>query len=606
MKRREFLLTAGAAVGAAVGSQPLAGSGAEQPAAGESQPQRSQAVEFQCREGRITVQTDRYTAEFNGPRLVRFASRDGHAWLESATGPPPALELVDCNDRAQDIGASPHAKSEVVRLGPHSADVIVSDWHGDGVVRIEVDLPTGALCVTPSVTAARRGVARVRWNLAGLKPSLDLVAPFYQGVRLKLDDTLIARERWRWPSAWEAALAVLQQGDAGGMSVCCHDRRFRYKNLYVGHPSGAAAVLGLETENYGPWHDHQAAGGLTWRLDAHAGSWPAAAEPYRRWLWRAFELESARQARPAWFKEVTLAVSWCPSSPAVLEALAKRHPPGRTLLHVPGWRDRGYDEDYPRYVASEDGRAFLSRARTMGFRVMPHFNFFAVDPSNAAFAVVAPFVYRKLPSGELDGWGWKDGGYLGIPQSGSQMTTHREDKVMAYIHPGSSWWRSCLCRQVSAAAGDLELDSAFVDQTLCTWNTENCLVEDQTPTEGMWRLTRELSQLVGGLTIGGEGLNEISMQWQSFAQAHLFKSHHQTIAGLERVPCPVGDYLFGQLCRTIGYANLHGRDEQSALRMQVHAKLGTIPTITIGSADEIERPNEAVGAELARAAAMSS
>jgi hypothetical protein len=68
----------------------------------------------------------------------------------------------------------------------------------------------------------------------------------------------------------------------------------------------------------------------------------------------------------------------------------------------------------------------------------------------------------------------------------------------------------------------------------------------------------------------------------------------------------VGDFLFGELCRTISYANLHGRDEQSAVRMQVHAKLGTIPTITIGSADEIERPNEAVAAEFARAAAMSS
>lgn len=604
MKRRDFLATTGAAaVGmASLGKVAGKAAGAES-AAGGGSPKPQGAVQFDSSGTRISIKTAHYSAEFDGPRLTRFAGSDGRVLVENADEKTPAVELIDAVDRAVALGGGKNAKVHVVRLGPNAAEVIVSDWQGDGAVRIEVDEASGDLCVTPSVTARRQGIARVRWNLAGIKPQLDLVAPFYQGTRLKLNDSLIANQSWKWPMAWEAGLAILQEGDARGMSVCCHDDRFRYKNLFVGHRgSGSSQVLGFETENYGPWRDQQAAGGLTWRINAHTGDWRVPAEAYRRWLWQAYSLDRAARLRPSWAKSISLAVSWCPNSVEVLEALAKRHAPARTLLHVPGWRDRDYDEDYPRYVASEQGRAFLAKAQAMGFHVMPHFNFFTVDPSNPVFQVVGPFVYRKLVTGELDGWGWKDSTYLGIPQSGSQLTTHRSEKVMAYIHPGLSWWRAQLREQIAAAVNDLKLDAVFVDQTLCTWNLENCLVENQTSTEGMWRLTRELANMLGGLCIGGEGLNEISMQWQTFAQAHLFKSHQTSIAGLERVPCPVNHFLFGDLCRTIGYSGLSGRDAASASRMDVHAKLGAIPTITIGSAREIERPNAAVEKEFARAA----
>ena len=97
-------------------------------------------------------------------------------------------------------------------------------------------------------------------------------------------------------------------------------------------------------------------------------------------------------------------------------------------------------------------------------------------------------------------------------------------------------------------------------------------------------------------------LNEITMQGQSFAQAHLFKSWHSSVAGLERTGgCPLNDVLFGRLCRSIGYANLGGRNEDQALRMKMHLEHGAIPTITVGSAKEIITPNFAVEQMLRRA-----
>ena len=98
-----------------------------------------------------------------------------------------------------------------------------------------------------------------------------------------------------------------------------------------------------------------------------------------------------------------------------------------------------------------------------------------------------------------------------------------------------------------------------------------------------------------GLVVGGEGLNEITAQGQSFAQVHLFKSWHSSTEGLERTGgCNLNEFLFGRLCRTIGYSGLGGRDENEELRMQIHLEHGAIPTITIRSVEEITNPNPGV------------
>ena len=46
--------------------------------------------------------------------------------------------------------------------------------------------------------------------MPGIRHDLDLVAPLFQGVKLKLDDSLIRDSRWIWPMSWEAGLAILQ------------------------------------------------------------------------------------------------------------------------------------------------------------------------------------------------------------------------------------------------------------------------------------------------------------------------------------------------------------------------------------------------------------
>jgi hypothetical protein len=165
---------------------------------------------------------------------------------------------------------------------------------------------------------------------------------------------------------------------------------------------------------------------------------------------------------------------------------------------------------------------------------------------------------------------------------------------MVKIHPGLSMWRSLLCEAILNAAEEHALEAAFIDVTLNTNNLSTGFVEGMTATEGALRLIRQVGALGHGLVVGGEGLNEITAQGLSFAQAHLY-GYGGVAEGVERTGgCDLNHVLFGDLCRTIGYSSLSGRTEAEVLRMRLHEEHGAIPTITVRSAEEVTDPNPAV------------
>ena len=85
------------------------------------------------------------------------------------------------------------------------------------------------------------------------------------------------------------------------------------------------------------------------------------------------------------------------------------------------------------------------------------------------------------------------------------------------------------------------------------------------------------------------------MQDQFMAQGHIFRSSHRNVAGLERVKfLPLEELMFGRWCRTMGYANIGGRNAEEEIRMNIHLEQGAVPTITVRSAEDIENPNPMV------------
>jgi hypothetical protein len=552
-------------------------------------------VELRVREGLVSVETGTLTAEIEKGFIRSLRSKiTGDEFVEAFDlNQSPALQLIYRGDESAALDESKFGSISCRQVSEHKADFIFHSWDGDGVLSVGVDPASGDLLVEPSAYSSRPGVRACRWSLRGMRQDLDLVAPLFQGVKLRIDDLLIRNTRRNWPVSWEAAFAILQSQSAG-FWVRAEDAAYRYKALKIGTKEDPR-VLGFDTEAYGPIDDNLGAGGLAWRINVYRGDWKVPAATYRDWLWRAYNLNAAEARRKRWIHETRLALCWCPGDPAILDALSKRIDPRKVLIHFPDWRTDRYDENYPTFTAGKSGQEFIAKGQAMGFHIMPHFNAIDMDPSNPVYAQVRDFQYRDIERKTLHGWSWYNQHQIGVPDSNDQRSMHRDKKVMIKVHPGLSMWRAILGQNIHKAAQDLALDAVFIDVTLNTYNLHNCLVEAMTPTEGMKRLIESVAELGTGLVVGGEGLNEITAQGQSFAQAHLFESWQQNTSGLERTGgCALNEFLLGKLCRTIGYSGLGGRNPNEELRMRIHEDHGTIPTITVRSAKEIAEPNSAV------------
>jgi len=559
----------------------------------------------------LLVETSTLTAEITDGFITSLRDKEGgRQWLRPVDAQSrSALQLVYASGKAVGFGGR-GARIEPRLLGDDRAEIRFHGWDADGVIAISECPRTGSLLIEPAAYSSTPGVLACRWNIAGLADGLELVAPFYQGVRLAIDDELLRVRRWVWPWTWEAGLAILQ-GKGGGLWVHAQDTQYRYKAMKVGDGEDRRC-LGFDTEAYGPLDGSLGAGGLCWRVNVFRGDWQGPAREYRDWLWRAYALRDREQQRKAWATDISLAISWCRGNADLLDALAARVDPRRVLIHFSNWRTDPYDENYPTYDASPEARAFIAKGAAMGYHIMPHCNSVDMDPTHPVYATLRDFQYRDVAHKGLHGWAWDSDrhAWLSVPASNVALLENRPSKVMVKIHPGLAMWRSILAESIQKGLSELETDSVFIDVTLCSYNLHNCLVENTTSTEGMKRVIDQVAAVRtgpsghAGLAVGGEGLNEITMQGLSFGQAHLFESWSKSVAGLERAGgCPLNALLFGGLARTFGYSNLGGRDDEQVMRSRVHLSLGAIPTLTSPSAQDILQPSKHVNELLDMAAA---
>ena len=540
----------------------------------------------------VRVETHTLKAVIDRGLLISLVRKsDGQELIKSSAEKKQALQLIYPKGETVSLGSEIEDQFKYFQINDNLAHVRIESWYGDAVISISTDKKTGDLIIEPSGYASRPGLKACRWLLTGIDPGLELVAPIFQGIRLPLEDPHLNNTHWHWPVSWEAGLVILQ-GDKGGLWVHCQDQRYRYKSLQVGIP-GDARCLGFETDAYGPLDNNLSAGGLAWRINVYEGGWEVPAAHYRDWLSLAYGLEN--KVWPQWVKDIKLALSWLPTDPGILDALAKWVKPERVLLHIPSWRTDSYDENYPTFKPSKEGKQFIRKAQEMGYHAMPHFNSIDMDPSNPVYHYIRDFQYREIETKKVAGWSWYNNASKSVPESNAARMRHRHHKTMVKVHPGLAMWRSILAENIFPTAEELSLEIVFLDVTLCSWNLHNCLVDNTTSTEGMKCLEALIGSLGNGLIVAGEGRNEITMQDQAFAQVHLFRSSGPNIEGLERLkPCPLNEFLFGKWCRSFGYSRLGGKTPAEELRMKMHIDWRAIPTITIKSAAELENPNQAV------------
>lgn len=518
----------------------------------------------------LTVESKSFTAVLDGARVKSLVdTRTGVEFVRPGEARFP-LELTyrDGEATAGETGQG----CTVTRLGDNAARIVIEGEYTCRELFVRLDAETGDLCVRPSAESVRHGLRSVRWNLP-FTAECGFVLPFQGGRVYTAATESLPPERTAWPSEWNAQMAVIEKGDATLM-LHSEDRGFRYKALGV-FKEDAGLTLGFEAEAHGPLAAARTAGGVEWRINTYRGGWQGAADRYRAWMERNYDLAGKRAGRPDWVEGVTLAVCWVGSNPKLLAPLARLNPPDRTLIHLSDWRSDPYDVNYPVYRPSAEGAAFVEKARAMGFRVMPHFNYLGCCKTNPLYERVRDWQARDVVKANPQGW------FLFNAEENIQYR-------MAYIHPGLARWRRTLIDNVLAAREQLQIPVAFLDQTYHTWNTDNPPVENLSMTEGLALLQDEFAWAAPDLMLAGENLTEISFQRQCFAQLHNPGWWSPQPVHVE-TSHPICSALWGDHARYIGYVGVEPDNAQLKCGVDVYRKLGALPTI-VARDDVAENP----------------
>ena len=547
----------------------------------------------------LVVESTTTIVEFKQDRIVSIRdARSGEEFLDPALQQGvPGFELLHQNGKTSPLGVHPLAHQvHTTLLTGQIAEMVVNDWECDVSTRITIDEPTGDILIEPSAWTMQGGIAGLGLNVAGIRTDLQLVGPFQQGIRLPMDHPQMKGKYALWPSDWEAGFLVFENGQSE-FSIQAWDSHFLFKGVRIGHEANSQVAQFL-TLAPGPLENNRCVGNLCWRISAYQGDWTVPVKRYRDWYWQAYHLEEAAQQRPDWLEDIRLAVSWCPTNPDLLDALAKKIDPKAVFLHVPSWRINQYDQDYPAYIPDEKGKAFLLKARAMGFHAAPHTNTCQMNPDHPLFFQARDFCTRSPMDLRWGGWTWlpvKGWGNYGPPQSYSQMPSHKDWNVLVNVHLAWSPWRRQLTQSIAHLIEELQLDSIFVDVAQYIHNSDNAQLEGLSYAEGSLKLIRELAELAHGFCVSGEGRNEISTQHLSMVQFHLYNFAHmyaidgQDVHWVLDGTLPVGELLFNGLARGIGYN--YGQGKNRRYMIDATLKQGAIPTLIFDTPDPVAELN---------------
>lgn len=472
------------------------------------------------------------------------------------------LDLLYLNTEL--LGTDKLQTMRVVRISDFAARIEVNGADTTRTLLVAVDPDNGDICLTPDGLSNRRGLRAVRWTLP-THGDVHTILPISSGIHYRTNQPEPHSRRYEWPSLWNAQLAIMERSGHCVM-VHCEDQNYQFKALHIDRRPDHTD-LSFESESPGPLWDNRTAGGIEWRINAYRGDWKVPANRFKQWMEQAYRLAELRRHRPAWVKNISLAVCWAGPQEEILDALAAAHPPEQTLIHLATWRTDPYDINYPDYNPTEAAIQYMAKARRMGFHVMPHFNYFSVYYKHPFYQIVRDFQIRTPDQNKPDGWFWPPDTYA--------------QNRMGYIHPGLGTWRNKMTDVVVEACGKVGTDAAFLDQTQCTWNSDNGLVQGMNTVQGMRQLEASLHAAQPGLVLAGECLTEVSFQHQCFGQGHIYNGYGKLEQKHVDLQHNINQFLWGDHCRLIGYHQLTPSQEHFDKGIAIYERMDALPTIVV-------------------------
>ncbi|MFQ6097225.1 MAG: DUF6259 domain-containing protein, partial [Armatimonadota bacterium] len=454
-------------------------------------------------------------------------------------------------------------------------------------MRVGEDRGSGEVVVSVEGHGTEKGCYGVQWGIGGVSDEYDLIVPGRSGIRITRDDPL-GEYRFGYPGGWEAQFVIVQ-GDEGGFCVWAEDRDGVFKELVLRRQQHRW-LIGFATQNAAPFDERTSAKSVQWRLFSYDGDWRVPARRYRTWAEKNFGLTRLQDQRPSWVKDVRfLAITGMDRQ--TLEALANEIEPAQTLLYVPGWRRDGYDRNYPDYTALPDFGPFVQHAHELGFRVMAHVNYFGCDPLNALYDRFAKYQFRDPFTGALQWWRWD----------------RAEPPIeFAYINPAAKEWRELFVARMKTLCTQYPVDALHLDQSIGMTNTAGGLIDGTNAIRGNILLHRALREALPDVALSGEGLDEVTLRHEAFAQRHVWGIDHVERSWERRflqMAHPVSSYVFTPYTTIYGYLGManptHG--QFYAAWREAYRNWGVIPTYARPSVAQISEQKGFVRQVLAEA-----
>lgn len=435
---------------------------------------------------------------------------------------------------------------------------------------MQVCAADGELVIKCDGASQSGGVYAITWGAGNLSlSSTSAVLPAKAG-RILTKETTTASEGFEYPQNWEAQFAIVQ-GKKGSACIYTADQEMRFKRLDTARQKDLYQLV-FQTDNQAPFAQQKTVQSVEWRVDCLKGDWRSAVDLYKQHVEKAGLLvQSEAAANQKWPTQIRghVRISGDFNNVALLDELATRVIPQKTLIYLPDWRRDGYDVNYPDYTSKPGVREFVSHAQKLGFKVMLHVDLPGVTPTHPAYDQVKQYHLKDSMSLQPMGWLWdKD-----VPQK------------FAFIDPASSKFREIFVDAMRGVVRDYNPDAVHLDVSGPMWNDGNGLIEGMNYCQGSVRLHQELLKALPDLVLVGESINEILAPYQHFAQRWAWD------CSLD--PHPVCDYLFDGLTQSYGYLGQPNPDDSPAGFLQYvkpYESQGVVPTMAVNSIGDLDKP----------------
>lgn len=526
----------------------------------------------------LTVRGPRFTAAFDSGTLSSLSDSGGHSYIGAAAKPVGlTIHRVGADHVAETVGgpstldAQGHATRDFTRFSDLPGATATADF--------DLDKASGDLALSMKCEAQQKAVAGIEWTVGPIPSDMNIIVPGNCGIKMTATSPATSMS-FEYPISWEAQLVIIE-GKGRGFYIWADDAEGRFKRLNVTLKKDGW-WLGFTTWNYAPFDNLDACQSVKWHVNVYEGDWRVPAKRYREWAEKNLRPIRVENQQPSWVKDIRCVVIMG-SSIAELEAMTPRLDPKQTLLYVVDWRTPGYDRMYPTYdqVIAEFG-PFVKRAHELGYRVMPHANYFGVDPLNPLYEKFAKYQIRDAwGSHDLQWWLWTDA-----------------DPIIkfAYINPAAREWRQLLIDRMRKVVDTYHIDAVHLDQTLCIYNDNNGLYDGMSMIQGNVALGRELHAALPNLAISGEGLDEVTYRYEAFCQRPSFGVdfvHGTWNKPSLRMAHPISSYLLRPYTIMYGYLGYTSPDNPQlyAAWNENYQHWGVIPTIRPNIA-QAQKPTE--------------